>query len=342
MGWMLRVGEGKASRFTLFRAVMKSVMMLNLLLLLGTAGFMLVEGWSLLDALFMTVITLSTVGYGEVQPLSDAGRVFTVLFIIISLGIATRALSELARYIAEGRLVQDVKARRARGELDAMKQHDIVIGYGRLGREIVADLLHHGREVLVVDRDAVEGLPAGVRLLIGDATLDDTLRDAGVEHARGLAIATPGDAVNVYITLSARQLNPKLVIQTRVEDEGAAIKARRAGATGVVMPYHIGGSRMAQALLRPQSSAFVDHATQRHYDDLHLEDICIGQNPGMHGKLKDLHLRRAYGVSVVAVQRLGHDGLEYPDADTEVTEGDTLVVVGTPRDVAEFVKLACP
>ena len=314
------------------------LLVLNLLVIVGTLGFMIVEGWSLLDALYMTVITMTTIGFGEVQPLSSAGRWFTVAFILTGIGLATGALSTVARYVSDGRLVEEVRARSARLELNAMRNHDIVIGYGRLGREIVLDLIHHGSEVLVIDLEPIEDLPEGVSQLVGDGTLDVTLREAGIEHARGLAIATPMDAVNVYITLSARQLNVELIIQTRVEDDGAAVKARRAGADGVVMPFHIGGGRIAQALLRPHASAFVDRATQRHFDDLHLEDVLVGANEAFHGPLRDLDLRNSHGVSVVALQRLSEEGLIYPDATTVVHEGDTLVVVGSPEKVRGFAE----
>lgn len=311
------------------------------LLAVGTLGYVVVEGWSFLDAVFMALITLTTIGYGETRPLSDPGRVFTIVYILAGLALATRGLSELARYVSDGRLTSDVRVRRIRRELHAMRGHFIVVGYGRLGREIVADLLHHGVEVVVVDLVDGGSVPPGVHLLVGDASHDEVLVAAGVERARGMAVATASDALNVFVTLSARQLAPNLDIQTRVEDEGSATKARRAGATGIVLPYHLGGSRVAQMLLRPGSSAFVEHATQRQFSDLHLEDVRLEEGCEVRGTLREIDLRSRYGVIVVAIQRKGASDLIYPHADTPVGPGDTLVVVGPPSNVREFVETLC-
>lgn len=311
------------------------------LLALGTAGYVLVEGWPVLDALYMALITITTIGYGETRPLSDAGRLFTIVYILLGLALATRGLQELARYVSDGRLAADVRVRRARRELHAMQGHFIVVGYGRLGREIVADLLHHGAEVVVVDLVDVPALPDGVRLIVGDASRDEVLLEAGVERARGMAVATASDAVNVFVTLSARQLAPALAIQTRVEGEESVGKARRAGANGIVLPFHLGGSRVAQMLLRPGSSAFVEHATRREFSDLHLEDVRLGVDTTLDGTLRDLELRTRYGIIVVAIQRADAADLIYPHADTRIAAGDTLVVVGPPDEVRRFVETAC-
>lgn len=336
MGWHLDLDHADPERAPgLLRAVGTSLVALTILLVVGTVGFVLIEEWTVLDALWMVVITLSTIGYGEVHELSQAGRLFTLLFIVAGIGVATRGLSDIARYVAEGGLVADLLQRRHWREVQRMRDHYIVVGYGRLGREIVADLLHDGAQVLVIDLDPAD-LPEGVGQIVGDATHDDVLLDAGIQRARGLAIATPSDAVNVYITLSARQLHATLQITTRIEDDNAQTKAIRAGANGVLMPYHISGARMAQGLLRPGASMFVDHATTRHFDDLLIEDVILPQTTELSGPLRDLDLPHRHGVIVVAVCHAGDDHLTTPEPDMTLGPGDTLVVVGPPPKVKAF------
>lgn len=320
------------------RAIAPWMAIFSGLLAVGTIAYVLLEGWRPLDALFMAVITLTTIGFGEVHPLSDAGRVFTIVYILAGLGVASRGLSEIARYVADGTLTEELRARRARREIQHMRSHYVVVGYGRLGREIVADLHHHGAHVVVIDVEPTIQTPDGVTLVAGDATQDETLKAAGIDHARGIAIATPSDAVNVYLTLTARQLNPKLTIATRCEEEAAASRARRAGADVVLMPYHLGGARLAQSLLRPGTSTFVEHATQRHFDDLLLEDLVVTPDSGLVGTLNELDLRGRFGVMVVAVQRRGNDRLVEAEPGTRVDVGDTLVIVGLPHKVRALAR----
>lgn len=336
-GWLLRVGDALSEPPMMLPWMRRSAGLLLALPLLGTVGYALIEGWNLFDSLYMSIITVTTIGYGEVHPLSEVGRAFTIVYILAGVGVVGHAASNLATFVADGGFLASLRTRRARTELNHMRDHYVVVGYGRLGREIVAELTHHGAEVVVIDREAPETLAPGVRLIVGDATQDDTLKVAGIERARGLAVATPADAVNVYVTLSARQLNPGLVIHTRVEDDGAGHKAKRAGADGVIQPYHLGGSRMAMGLLRPASLDFVEHATQRQFDDLHMEDVLVGPTTSIRGRLGLLDLHATRGVSIVALRKKSDGQLVYPDATATIGTGDMLVVVGPPDRVVAFV-----
>lgn len=339
----IRLHAGTQQRSSFGETIAPTLWSLAGLVAFGTAGYVAIEGWRVLDGLYMAVITLTTVGFGETHPLSDAGRLFTILYLVTGLGLAGRGLSDMARYMSDGRMTSDVAARRARRELRTMKDHFIVVGYGRLGREIVADLLHHGERLVVVDIDELPGgVPEGVVQIVGDATQDETLLQAGLMEARGIAVATPSDAVNVFVTLSARQLASDVFIHTRVEEEASAVKARRAGANGVLLPYLLGGTRVSQALLRPRSSDFVEHLTQRHFNDLAIDDVTVTEGRGLEGTLAELRLRSRFGVIVVALQKCSDDGLVTPSADTLVELGDTLVVVGAPDVVAAFVRGDAP
>lgn len=336
-GWMLRVSDALSEAPMIGPWMRRSLGLLLALPLLGTLGYTVIERWSVFDALYMSIITVTTIGFGEVHPLSEPGRAFTIVYILAGVGVVGHAASSLATFVADGGFLANLRTRRARMELKQMRDHYVVVGNGRLGREIVAELTHHGAEVVVIDREETNPLPHGVRLIVGDATQDDTLKVAGIERARGLAVATPSDAVNVYVTLSARQINPGLVIHTRVEDDGAGHKAKRAGADGVIQPYHLGGSRVAMGLLRPASLDFVEHATQRQFDDLHMEDVLVGPTTSMRGRLGSLDLHSTRGVSVVALRKATDGELVYPGADAILATGDMLVVVGPPARVAAFV-----
>lgn len=337
-GWVLRFGPEPPSVWRLLRT---PVLSLGAVLVAGVAGFIVIEGWTPLEALWMVGITLSTIGYGEVHPLSDAGRVFTLLLIVASLLVAGRAIAELGGLLGEDGLAATLRHWRQIGELRAMKDHVIVIGYGRLGREVVADLLHHGVPVLVIDVATPElPLPGDVRLLVGDATHDDVLEEAGISRARAVVVATPQDAVNVYLTLTVRQLNPAAYVVTRIEDDGAVEKARRAGASRVFQPFHLSGNRMAQAVLRPGAAAFVERALDRTIEDLLLDDVILPAGSPLRGVLDERMLRDRFGVMVVAVAPAGSEHVGLAESGREVGVGDTLIVLGPPVKVRAFASWA--
>lgn len=307
-------------------------------LVVGTVGYRWIEGWSWLDALWMAVITLTTIGFGEIHPLSPAGRWFTLGLIAGGLSIASFAVAQTTRYFIEGGFREEYAQLRRKRLMDGMKGHFIVAGFGRTGREIVADLLHAGQKVAIIDpapatceRCTQQGLVA----VHGDAASDEVLRVAGVERARGLAVATSSDAVNVFVTLSARQLNPKLKIITRVDAEATVSKAMLAGADGVVSPHTIGGTTMANGLLRPNSATFMANAFARSHPDLAMEDVEIGAAAAWHGTLGTLRLRDRHGVIVVAIRRVDARIEPAPGPEVEVGLGDVLVVVGRPEAVRD-------
>jgi voltage-gated potassium channel len=305
----------------------------------GTAGYRAIEGWSWLDAIWMVGITLTTIGYGEVHPLSDAGRWFTLALIVCGLSTASYAVANLTSFVVDGELRARLQAHRERQRMEALQDHYIVAGFGRTGREIVADLLHAGERVVVIDpdeaaRDGCEALE--VQFLRADASDDHTLRQAGVTRARGLAVATSQDAVNVFVTLTAHHLNPKLKIITQVDRPESSEKARRAGASGVVNPHALGGTTIANALLRPHSATFMENAFARSHPDLAMEDVPVGPASRLRGRLKTLNLRERFEVLPVAVRRADGALVPIPGPDTEIREGDVLVLIGRPERLRQL------
>ncbi len=295
---------------------------------------MLIEGWSFADALWMVVITLTTIGFGEIHPLSPAGRWFTLGLIGGGLSTASYAVAKVTEYVLDGELRARYAALRERRRMSTFVDHFIVAGFGRTGREIVADLVHAGKAVVVIDPDpaAREACADEAVLFVhGDAARDEVLREAGVERARGLAVATASDALNVFVTLTARHLNPGLKIIAQVDLPETAEKARRAGASGVVNPHAIGGTTMANALLRPHSATFLENAFARSHPDLAMEDVTIGPSSKWRGRLRTLQLRERFDVLAVAVRRKDGALVTIPGPDTDLHEGDVVVVVGRPE-----------
>lgn len=305
----------------------------------ATVGYRFIEGWSWLDSLWMVFTTLTTIGYSEVHPLSVSGRWFTLGYVTVGFGLVGYTFATITRYVVEGGLRRDLIDRRRRRLMERLSDHVIVVGYGRLGREVVDELVSRGIPLCVIDQSetVIEGLPTTVPTILGDGAHDYVLKEAGVERARGIAIATPQSTTNVYLTLAARQLNPDISIVTRVDDPDAIEKARRAGANRIVQPYGVGGSRMAHALMHPEASDFVESIITRHNKELELQDVAVSAKAkDWHGSLGELSVRQRAGVLVVAIRREDGTMLTAPSTDTRVGPGDVLVVVGRPEDVTRF------
>ncbi len=322
-------------------------LMLILVHAVGTTGYVIIEDWPVVDALYMTVTTITTVGFGEIHPLSRTGRIFTIGLIAVGLTGIWYALSVLVGLMIEGRFSQEWERRRMEQRLSGIQDHFIVCGYGRVGRQIAAQLQRYRRPVVVVDRDPValaEAASDGLLTVQGDATEDDVLKEAGIERARGLITAVATDADNVFVTLSARALRPDLPIVARANVEDAAPKLQRAGATHVVSPYAIAGRQMASLAVRPSTVSFVETLLHGTKGDLLLEDLTLAPGSAMVGlKLSDL-LHRCPGILVLAVQRAG-EMLAPPAGDLVLEPGDVLAIVGTEaqlRALEEACQSAVP
>ncbi len=315
-----------------------------LLFLLSTVGYMLLEGFSPVEAIYMTVITLSTVGFGEVRPLSTVGRLFTVGVIIIGVGTGAYLFGTLAEYIVAGELTGTLRQRRMMQKLAQLQEHYIVCGFGRVGEQVALELHRQGLPLVVVDMDpaVMEHCDRhGIPYVIGDATEDETLRQAGIERARGLVAVLDSDADNVFVVLSARTLNPNLMIVARAATENTERKLLKAGADRVVSPYTMAGHRLVSLLLRPNVIHFLDTALRSRDLELWLEEIEIHENSFLVGQtLEEAQIRTRTGANVLAIIRPAERRLVDWSPQLRLQGGDVLIVLGRQEQLAALAALA--
>ncbi len=316
-----------------------AVVLVVLVLAAGTAGYVLVEGWDVWDAFYMTVISVTTVGYREVHELSRAGQAFTAALLIGGVGTALYAFTLVAAGIIESRLRVGprLQERRRARMIDELSDHFILCGAGRIGLIIAEEFRRQDVRFVVIDRDhlAVQALlTQGDIAVEADASREDVLKRLRIDRARGLIAALGSDAENVYTILTARGLRPDLFVIARADSEDAGRKLTRAGANRVVSPYQIGALQMAQTALRPAVVDFVELATSSDNLELAIEQIKIGAHSGLAGhSIVDANLRQRFGVIVVAVQR-GDGRMEFnPAPDMAMEPGDQLVVLGRPEQL---------
>jgi voltage-gated potassium channel len=306
----------------------------------GTIGYVLIEGWGLWDAFYMTVITITTVGYREVHPLSRAGEVFTVAILLSGVGSFFYAFTLFMALLAEGQLVDRYQRRRHARMLDSLQDHFILCGFGRMGEIIARELSRQNVPFVIIERtsDRMQvAMDHGFLAVEADASSEDVLRRVRIDRARGLIAAVSTDAENVYAVLSARLLRPDLFIIGRAETEDARTKLRRAGADRVISPYHIGGLQLAQTALRPAVVDFVQLATSSENLDLNLEQVRIMEGSPLAGRsLVEAGIRQRYGVIVVGIRRA--DGtMEFnPAPESLMRAGDDLVVLGRATSLREL------
>ena len=308
----------------------------------GVVGYVFIEKWSILDAIYMTIITLSTIGYGEARPLSDGGRVFTIIYVLICVTTIAYTFSALIETIFSAEFAFELRKRRMNKTLEQLNNHIIVCGYGRVGHNAVQVLQReHKGKIVIVERElevAERIRKDGFLVLQGDATTDETLRLAKIERAWGLIVATSNDATNLFIVLSARALNPKLTIVARASQAENEGKILRAGASRVISPYHIGGQRMAHSLLHPQLTEFLDVLTLDSGLELWLEDILVQENSALAGmKMEEADIRRRTGVTLLAV--VSGDNIITPNQSTYFKAQDHLIVLGTREQLKALVQM---
>ncbi len=306
----------------------------------GVLGYRLIEGWGWLDAFYMTVITLTTVGFGEVRPLSDAGRFFTILVILFGAGVVAYALSSTAEILASGQFARALQRRRR----TRLKDHCIVCGFGRVGRFVAAELHREKVPFIVLDQseEAVEACQElGYRAILGNAAQLDNLRRAGVQAARCLITAVDSDAENVFIILTVRETRDDILIIARCNYEDSEPKLRRAGADRVISPYALAGSRIAGLVSRPGVTDFLDVVLHSKDMELWLEEIVVDAGSEIEGQsLGETRLRNELGVTVLAIELPGSRVVAHPEADTPLPVGARLIVLGTREQLRNLERMA--
>ncbi len=325
-----------------FRKIVLWASVLLAILFLGSLGFVWLEGWSFLDAIYMTVTTLTTVGYREVHPLSHVGRIYNMLLILAGMGVMFYIVTSLARVVIEGEIREALGKRKLLTRIKRLKGHYIICGFGRIGEIIARQLKERGIPLVVVENNPehVSRLEeSGYSFVVGDATREEVLQEAGIERASGLVSVVHSDADNVYITLTARSLKPDLYIVARAEERGAEQKLKRAGADRVESPYEIGGRKMAYAILRPTVTTFIELAMAEGVD-LSMEEVTVEPTSPLIGlALKDSGIRRDLDLIVVAIKRASGEMLYNPTPDTQIQGEDTLVVLGMRQNLEALEKL---
>jgi voltage-gated potassium channel len=311
------------------------------MILVGTLGFHFIEGLSWLESIYVATQTVTTVGYGDLPPKTAAGKLFTTFFILLGVGTVLYALTVMAQGLIESEVVAAMGLRRKTKEMERLKNHFIVCGGGRVGKRIILSLKKQNIPFILVERDEPKVsalLEAGEHVIIGDATLEETLRKAGVHRAKGLASCLPDDAANVYVVLTARGLNENMHIVARAVEEQAEPKLLRAGANRVVAPTIIGSQSMARALLRPAIADFMDSIVAETLD-LVFEEVAIDSRSSYaNKKLSETNLSRELSIIVIAIRRKHGELHFHPTGETKIEEGDMLIVVGKADSVQKLIE----
>jgi len=315
-----------------------------LLPLVGTAGYMAIEGWSFLDALYMSVITVTTIGFREVQPLDDAGRIFTIFFAVAGVGAIFYALLSVFQFLIEGELGMLLGVQRMKGRIEALKDHYILCGFGRVGEEIADEFAERRISFAVVENnpEAIErARRRGYLLLVGDATSDAVLKEAGVERARCLLAASDSDAGNTFIVLTAKALNPNLLVVARAAHPESEARMLRAGAGRVFSPYVIAGKQMALSALQPMVVEFIDTLATARAGAPVLAEIDVSPESGLAGRTIHDLLHDCRTVVVLALQKTSGEMTVGPPAGAKLEEGDRVIVMGEEEDL-ETIRPSSP
>lgn len=326
------------------RAGLSVVAAFAAVLVIGIVGFMVIEGWAFLDALYMTITTIFTVGFGEVHPLSRAGAVFTLVLIVVGVGVIFYGIGVMAQWIIVEEISGLFRGRAVKRKVQKLHGHHIICGYGRVGEAIARHFMAHRAEFVVVDSDAdviERAEQAGLLAVRGDASSDDVLQAAGVASAKGLVAALGSDAGNIFVTLSARVLNPELLIVARASSEDAVSKLQRAGADHVVTPYGIGGKTMATLLLKPLVSDYLEVAMGGGELEFLVEEFAVESGCSVLGRsIQDLDVRRKTGATILAVRHSATGGFDTnPSPELRLELGDRIVAIGMQEDITRLEAL---
>ncbi len=323
-----------------------SIALSLLILFTGTAGYMLIEDWRFLDALYMTIITISTVGYREVNQVGDIGRLFTIFLVLIGVGFTFYVMAAVVQFMVEGRVRIILGRRRLDKKIDRLKNHYIVCGYGRIGRVLCRNLQRTPHDLVVIDTnpDLVRVMDEdGVLYVSGDAADETNLVKAGIKRAKALVAALATDTDNVFLVLSARQLAPELNIIARASHQGSKQKLRAAGANSVESPYEMGAVSMAQRIIRPTVTSFLDLAFAHTRKDILMEEIPVSDHSELTNiPLKDSGIRQDYNLIIIAIKKPDGTMLFNPSFEAAFRPDDTVIAVGEEENLQKLEKILNP
>ncbi len=327
---------------TIQQQIIRPIIVIIFVISFGTIGYSIIERWNPFDSLYMTIITLTTVGYGEVHPLSKAGKFFTIILILSGVGAMLYALGSGAKTLIEGELREILGRKKVSKIIEGIRNHYIICGYGRMGKIISKEMSSHGAHFVVIEKSAevLAIVDKDILAIQGDSTQDAILKGAGIEKARGLISVLSSDADNLYVVLSARGLNPKLRIAARASEEGVEQKLIRAGADNVISPYHIGALRIAHTMLKPAVVDFIEFATKKGNIELQMEEIKIKEDSHIMGlSLDECGMRKELGIIIVAIKRASGEMEFNPTSASIIKQGDTLIAMGDVNQLKKFEQL---
>jgi voltage-gated potassium channel len=318
-----------------------SILLLATVLVIGVTGFILISNDSLIDSLYMTIITMSTVGFGTLHELNQTEKLFTIILIILSIGVYGYSVTALTEYLANNHFFQLLKYKKMQQKIQKLKNHTVVCGYGRNGRQAVVKLKEFNMPCIVIEKDKellVELERNNILYIEGDATGEEVLEKAALQNAKSLITALPSDADNLFVVLSARQINKKFIIISRASNESSCKKLMIAGATNIIMPDKIGGEHMASLVVTPDLIEFVDKLTITEEGSTNLEEIVINDLPAefLNKTILDLDLRNISGCTVIGFKTSENEYIINPEANTVLTPNSNLIVLGRPSQIQKL------
>ena len=314
-------------------------------MLIGTIGYVLIDNYTWFNAFYMTIITVATVGYGEVEPLSNSGKIFTAFLILTSFGTFAYAVSSITKFVFDGEFNDFYKNRKLNASIDKLSDHIIICGYGRNGRQAAQVLKKHNQRFVVIENDqkliSTLNHKHSDLVVSGDGTQDEVLMKAGIMRAKALITTLPVDADNVFIVLTARNLNNKLTIISRASEDNSDTKLKIAGANNVIMPDRVGGAHMASLVMKPDVMEFIDNITAEGGNNISLEEISFTNMPdALKDKtLKDLEIRNKSGANIIGFKTATGEYIVNPSADTRIIANSKLFVLGTPEQIKVLKQL---
>ena len=323
-----------------------TILVSAILVALGTAGYMLIEGWPVLDSLYMTVITFSTVGFGEIRQLSPAGRIFTLILIVLGVGFVAYVIGNVIQFLVEGRIRLILGRHKLDKKIDRMNSHYIVCGYGRMGRALCRYLSQRHLNFVVIEKNT-NRIPVmnedGILYIAGEAPQEANLNKAGIKRASNLIATLGTDADNVFLVLLARGLNPNLYVVARASQDETKKPLYSAGANVVVSPFDIGARRMAHAILRPNVIRFLELAFSDESTDIHIEEVKVAASSTLVDvTLQDSGIRKTYDLIILSIVKEDGTMLFNPSADTKINAGDTVVAVGCHESLVKLGEVLSP